>query len=207
MPKSIDMTGRQYGRLTVLEPASRKGYWYCKCQCGVKKQINGSSLRQRITSSCGCYRNERIRETKETHGKSNSKIYRLWSMMHDRCTNPANKYFKNYGGRGITVCPKWASFEAFYADMGDMPDGMSLERIKNNKGYSKENCKWATRKEQSRNRRSNRLLTYQGITQSLVQWAEHLGVNYNTLNSRVQRGWSDERVLTQPIKTINDAPF
>jgi hypothetical protein len=131
----------------------------------------------------------------KTHQKSKTAIYRLWSMMLDRCRNPKNREFARYGGRGIKVCTRWHQFENFYADMGDRPDDKSLNRIDNDGPYDPSNCEWASRRVQARNKTTNRLLTHEGKTQPLAAWAEELGINRNTLNTRLRRGWSVTRAF------------
>ena len=116
--------------------------------------------------------------------------------MKTRCTNSNTPYYKNYGERGITICECWLYFENFYEDMGDRSEGKTLERIDNSKGYCKENCKWATIKEQNRNTRQVKLLTYQGETLCMREWAEKLSIPYPTLQDRIRRGWDIERALT-----------
>ena len=135
------------------------------------------------------------------HGKSKTPSYGIWRAMHDRCKNPKSHAWDLYGGRGITVCEEWGSFENFYADMGDVPAGMSLDRKNNDKGYSPDNCRWASREEQGRNRRTNHHLTYQGKTQCIADWADELGMSPSTILSRVLgMGWTTERALTQPVR-------
>ena len=121
--------------------------------------------------------------------------------MRQRCGNPNSHAFDGYGGRGITVCAEWLRFEAFLADMGECPDGMSIDRVDNDAGYSKANCRWTCRKDQARNRRSSRLVEFRGETRPLAAWAEKLGVKYKTVHARIHRdGWSVERALTAPIR-------
>ena len=205
MSRRIDMTDRRYGRLTVVKPSSvDPEKWVCQCDCGKTKEINGCSLRRGLTQSCGCLHVEMLK-ARGTHHKSKTKIYRLWSMMLDRCNNPKNKYYPRYGKRGIKVCKRWETFDNFYADMGERPNGKSLDRIDNDQGYTPDNCRWASRREQNLNKADNRRLTYQGKTQTLLEWSEELGINYSTLNTRLQRGWPDERVLGQPTKPVSVA--
>jgi hypothetical protein len=118
--------------------------------------------------------------------------------MIKRCNNPNDICYGVYGDRGIKVCSRWLEFENFLEDMGEQPEGMSLDRIDSNKGYCLNNCKWSTAKEQARNRRNNRLLTYNGITKLMIEWSEDLNINYSTLKNRLGRGWTVERALTQP---------
>jgi hypothetical protein len=125
--------------------------------------------------------------------------------MLERCRNPNNSHYSRYGGRGIRVCDRWQVFDAFYADMGERPPGMSLNRIDNDGPYSPENCEWASAVTQGRNKTNNKLLTFQGKTQPLSAWAEELGMTYSTLNTRLQRGWDDERVLATPIRKVSVA--
>jgi len=125
--------------------------------------------------------------------------YKSWSMMWDRCRNPHNNRFKNYGGRGISVCPSWASFERFLNDMRPRPIGYTIERKDNNGNYCPENCMWASKRMQARNRRGNRLITYNGVTRCVSEWAEILGMERHVIINRLKRGWTVHQALTISI--------
>jgi hypothetical protein len=133
------------------------------------------------------------------HGQSKTLIYAVWREMHKRCRNPKNRAFGDYGGRGIYVCPEWDDFRTFAADMGERPEGLTLERIDNDGPYSPENCRWATRTDQMLNRRSTRWLTHEGRTMTMRQWEKELGLSVSGLRYRLDRGWSLERTLTTPV--------
>jgi hypothetical protein len=136
-----------------------------------------------------------------THGRTNTSAYWRWRAMIQRCTNPKNSQWTSYGGRGIAVCERWRTFENFYADMGDPPPGMSLDRIDVNGNYEPSNCRWATFSRQARNLRKTPMLTFNGETLPLIDWAERLGINFRTLHSRLKkRGWTVERTLTTPAE-------
>jgi len=124
--------------------------------------------------------------------------------MRSRCNNPRRNVYTTYGGRGIAITPHWDRFENFLADMGVRPEGTSLDRIDPNIGYSKDNCRWVTQKEQCRNKRNNRVLTYRGLSQTVTEWAEHIGIKDSTLRGRLTRGWSVEAALTTPLATRGD---
>jgi hypothetical protein len=134
-----------------------------------------------------------------THGLSKAPIYDVWSGIVGRCLNPKNQAFKDYGGRGITLCDRWRSFDNFYADMGDRPVGMSLDRIDNNLGYEPDNCRWATRLEQNRNRRSVRLIEMDGERLPMSEWAARYGLKAATLARRLKKGWAPEEAIKTPL--------
>lgn len=129
-----------------------------------------------------------------------SKTYTTWRGMRNRCTNPKAPAYKNYGGRGITVCTEWRFFKNFLRDMGESPKELSLDRVDNSKGYSKENCRWATKTEQAQNTRKNTLLTLNGKTQCLVEWSRVLGIHRTAITRRLARGFSDEQALAKGIQ-------
>lgn len=192
----------KYGRLTVLKRFRRADYdgsWcLCLCDCGKQKEARERDLKLGKTQSCGCLFKERI----TTHGRSRSKCYEAWRGMRERCQNQKNKRYPDYGGRGITVCNRWSGsdgFAAFLADLGEPSPGFSLDRIDNDGNYEPDNCRWVSREVQQRNRRNNRLLTYQGRTQSLAAWVEELNVHRVTVDRRLARGWSVEQALTIPV--------
>jgi hypothetical protein len=199
--KTEDLTGRKFNKLTVLEfshKIGRKAYWKCKCDCGNIAAIRSDSLKNGHSKSCGCYHDSC--DYKVTHGLSHNKIYDTYVNMKGRCLNPDHQSYPDYGGRGITICEKWMTFEGFYEDMKiGYSDDLSLDRIDNSKGYYKENCRWATKEQQQNNTRWNRYLTYNGTTQSVSQWAHQLGVGVSTLATRLRRGWTIERALTTPV--------
>lgn len=158
--RALDLTNKRFGRLIVLSLAApfytSKGVahrqYICQCDCGKQITIKVANL-QTGTKSCGCYRKEVTRQRMHKHGLSHTTIYYVWSAMRARCLTPTNADYYLYGARGITVCDRWKSFENFYADMGDCPKGLTLERIENDKGYEPDNCKWATLVEQRHNQR------------------------------------------------------
>lgn len=195
----INLTGQKFDRLTAISYAgrhNRDSYWNCLCSCGKESVVTTSHLRKRTIKSCGCLR----RDILTTHGHSKSTPeYRIWSAMKTRCTNPRQEGFPNYGGRGIKVCERWLSFENFLADMGHRPSPThEIDRIDNNGNYEPDNCHWATKRQNRNNRRDSRLLTHEGKTQSIAQWAEELGFNYSTLYQRLKLGWTTSSALNTP---------
>lgn len=206
MPKFIDLTSVKFHRLTVIKRSASKGkgaFWECLCDCGKTITVFGQSLRTGNTRSCGCLQKDisKITASKinKSHGKTRTKIYRAWTDMHSRCKNKNVKNYHNYGGRGITVCDEWGSFETFLKDMGDAPDGCSIDRIDTNQGYSKNNCRWADRITQQNNTTTNRFLTFMGKTMTIANWARQTGINEDAISGRLNIGWSVEDSLTKPI--------
>lgn len=183
-----DLSGRQFGKLTVINFAGRHkkvSRWNCRCQCGSETVVQASNLKTGHTQTCGCI----------NHGLSNSGAYSSWVSMRQRCNNENSSDFHNYGGRGITVCPEWQnSFETFYADMGDRPEGRTLDRKNNELGYSRDNCRWATAVEQANNKRRSTRKTLRDIC------AEN-GINIHTVSTRIKRqGMTLEQALSAPVR-------
>lgn len=196
MGKKIDLTGQIFGRLTVVGYSHHKksrGFWHTQCSCGREKIIDGYNMKMGKIQSCGCFGNER----RTKHGKYKTRAYGAWRRMKQRCSNPKDPRYKDYGGRGIKISPEWLSFERFYKDMGDCPEQHSIDRINNNGNYDPENCRWATRKQQQNNMRTNKKLELSGICMTMSQWAGFLGINKSTLSKRINRGnWSIKKALT-----------
>lgn len=196
--KFPEMQQQRFGRWTALKYLGRiegKSMWLCCCDCGTSKSVLQTSLRSGKSQSCGCLNRELHRTT---HGLSGSKLQKAWHNMMYRCYNAARRDYKNYGGRGITVCDRWrASLSDFAADMGEPPTKRhSLDRIDNDGPYCPSNCRWATMREQRRNQRTSHLLTVGGKTQCVTDWARELGVRPETLFGRLRLGWTAERVVT-----------
>jgi hypothetical protein len=180
-PRFLDHTGKQYGRLTVIEFAGFAGkysVWRCRCACGREKNVRANALRFGHTLSCGC-----------RHRKINARhpLVHTWRSMLQRCLNPNNAAYKNYGGRGISVCDRWVnSFENFLADMGERPSQqMTIDRIDNDGNYEPGNVRWATQKEQTHNQRRTRHITFNGQTKIMSEWASELGISRERLRQRL----------------------
>lgn len=208
-----DLAGETFGRLTVLSSApsilqtngKRCGAWNVRCECGAELVARRGALLSGNTRSCGCLqREESAARTRHGHARigRHSPEHIAWSAMRQRCYYEKNINFKDYGGRGIIVCERWKNdFAAFLADMGSKPSrSHSLDRKDTDGNYEPSNCRWATRKEQQRNMRRNVFLTFNGETKTLSAWSESLGWKPSTIESRVKKGWSTERVLTTPLR-------
>lgn len=193
----IELGGLRFGRLLVIERVGKK--WRCVCDCGAESFALSHLLRKGKKRSCGCLRRETTSKTHSKHGKCDSSIYSRWHHMIRRCTDSSHRTFKHYGGRGIKVCERWRTFENFYADMGDPPDGLTLERKDVNGDYCPENCVWASQKTQTRNQRRTLMANINGEKKSVRDWCDMLGLNSGSVTSRIQRGWSAEKAILTPL--------
>ena len=203
---TMDLTGMEFGRLTVYAYSGKNksgiNLWACKCSCGNNTIVSRHELRSGDTNSCGCLRREVSKNRFLTHGKRYSKEYQIWLSMKDRCLNKNNISYSNYGGRGIKICDEWiSSFEKFYQDMGQSPGKeYSIDRIDNNKFYSKENCKWSTRHEQSNNRRVTIIVEYMGEKLPLSDMCVKVGISYECARQRINKyGWSVFDTFSKPV--------
>lgn len=191
------MIGGTSGRLTVLHRAKNRGrkvYWVCLCECGNLYEAEGYALRKRVTTHCGCDSSIRSKSATQ-HGMTGTRTYRVWKNMLNRCRNPNVTGYCHYGGRGIVVCPEWYEFRSFLSDMGEAPEGLTLERIDVDGPYCRNNCEWATQVRQARNRRTTRYVRFHGVRASLADLAERYGVPYKKVWERLSVGWSLERAL------------
>jgi len=197
-----EAVGRTFGRLTVLSvgktEASGQRRVACQCTCGQQAEVSSCGLATGHTTSCGCFQLERTRSRHTTHGQSGSPEFWVWWAMWQRTGDVNHPSYDQYGGRGVSVCAEWGDFACFFADMGPRPSSAhSLDRIDNNAGYCRENCRWATKVEQANNMRSNRFLEYGGQRMTVASWTRYLGWPKYTLISRLKLGWTPERALTQ----------
>lgn len=208
MPKLKDLTGQRFGRLTVLkrvENIGRQTAWLCQCECGSTKIVTGSNLHGGKARSCGCLWNEivpnRNREANLRHGESGSKLHKTWTNMRYRCNNPNCKSYKDYGGRGISVCEEWNSYEAFrdWSLQNGFAEGLSIDRIDVNGNYEPSNCRWVSDKVQHNNTRKNNYLTMNGETHTIQEWSEITGIKWTTLKARIEMGWTVEKALTKEV--------
>ena len=215
--KLIDLTGQVYGRLTVIKrvddyispSGSRKVQWLCKCKCGKEVIVTGNNLRKGNSKSCGCYNRELLAKINLTHNASNTRLYHIWICMKDRCYNPKNKKYKDYGGRGIAICDEWINdFEAFanWAYDNGYIENVSrgectIDRIDVNGNYCQQNCRWVNQKVQTNNKRNNHYITYNGETHTVTEWNNILGYKKGVLSRRIFSGWSIEDAFTKPVKS------
>ncbi len=201
-----DEVGRKYGRLTVVSRAPNDGghnrRWLCRCDCGTTSTVREGRLRNGQTKSCGCLIPELNRKKLLIHGERNprTKEYIAWLGMKSRCYYPQGKYYKNYGGRGITVCGRWLdSYLDFLADVGRAPSpAHTLDRKDNNGNYEPSNVRWATRAQQSNNTRRNHLIRIGDKRLILQEWANESGIDRRVISRRLKRGWSPDRAVYEP---------
>lgn len=205
-----DMTGKTIGRLTVISrylgerpDNSTSAFWNCKCLCGNHTIVSGTQLRTERTKSCGCLVIEGAKKRFLKHGHKRGKrnggytaTYTAYSHMMYRCYNSNDKYFYNYGGRGISVCERWKNnFNNFLTDMGEKPENTELDRIDNNGNYEPGNCRWTTKTQNLRNTRANAYIEYNGRNLCVAEWSDITGLSQSTINRRKALGWSNEEIL------------
>lgn len=212
MGNLIDLTGQRFGRWTVIGRGSdkistkggRKITWHCCCDCGNEANVITSNLRTGKSTSCGCARREvcrdRMKKLNTTHGETGTRLFRIWTGIKTRCFDEKDKSYRNYGGRGITMCNEWSSdFSKFmkWALESGYQDELTCDRIDNNRGYFPENCRWITRAQQQRNKRTNRILTFNGESHIVSEWAEITGIPKDRILHRLKDGWTIEKTLTK----------
>lgn len=197
--------GDRYGRLTVIREVESRimssgkkaRRVQCQCECGNETTVELRKLRER-KPACGCQRGGKVK-----HGLAGTPLYKAWHGMISRCENPLDSSYLDYGGRGITVCHEWHDRDTFiaWAKRNGWRKGLQIDRKDNNRGYSPDNCRFVTAKVNQRNTRLTRMITFNGETRSMSEWAEHLGIDYYTLSTRINTlKWSIERALTQPVR-------
>lgn len=197
-----EMAGLRFGRWTVnaegQKDANGNRQLECQCECGTARLVAIGALTSGRSASCGCLSAEMSAARRTTHGLSGSRTHNIWVDMKARCLNERHPAFARYGGRGITVCERWMTFENFLEDMGECPEGLSIDRNRNNDGYEPSNCTWATPKEQANNRRSNRVFPINGETLNIRQMSAKYGVPYDRLRARLlYLNWAPERAITK----------
>lgn len=226
MSSAIDITGKRFGRLTVVKRVENRvsisgrqyAMWLCKCDCGKTKIASTGNLRQGQVRSCGCLqkdsyksnsRNHKLSLLAMTHGETKTHLYMVWSGMKRRCQNPHTKYYPLYGGRGVRVCDEWQKYEPFrdWAHATGYKQGLTIDRIDCDGDYCPENCRWITFQEQQRNRRNNRHYEYQGKSYTVLEIAKILGMKPRTVQGRIERGWSIEKIFSTPVLRGNGKSY
>jgi len=200
MGRTLDLTGQRFGRLVVASKTGDKGkrgeiFWYCLCDCGAESVVRAANLKSGGTVSCGCAQVESCK----THGMTKTRTFKSWESMKQRCLNQNAPDFKRYGGRGIKICARWVDgFANFFEDMGERPIGASLDRKDVNGNYDPENCRWATRSEQQRNKSNSVLIEWKGDKKCAADWSEIVGISSKIICGRISAGWNVEDALTKP---------
>jgi hypothetical protein len=212
--QDLTTVGTRFNFLTITGNPYRKPggtVWYveCCCDCGTTKDLICKHIVSGHTKSCGCFNLKMERVGRVTHGQSKTGTYRSWTAMQTRCHNPNSKYYAQYGGRGIKVCDRWrSSFEDFLADMGERPEGMTLDRFPNVDGdYEPGNCRWATTEQQANNRQDSVYLEHDGRRMTISQWSRETGFGLGTISVRLKAGWSVEDTLTIPPERGRNQTF
>lgn len=199
--RTLDLRGQRFGRLLVLAKAHKgeRGeiYWLCKCDCGNTKAVRAYTLRDGRTVSCGCYHKERI----TVHGMTKTRTWKTWDTMLQRCENPKAADYERYGGRGIKIAAEWHEFMRFLSDMGERPNGTTLDRIDVNGNYQPGNCKWSTPSQQQRNRGDAVTATVDGVTKSIWDWADISGIPGGVIQWRLNKGWAPAAAVSKPVRS------
>jgi hypothetical protein len=204
----INLAGEVFGNLKVLERVANakdgSAQWLCECSCGKRRIIYGTALRAGRNKSCGCLAFRFTASNLNKHGMSKSRVYHIWQGMINRCSGKSKGKSRDlYFNKGITVCERWKCFENFLYDMGEPEGRQSIDRIDNTKGYSLENCRWATYKQQANNTNRNIFLEVNGVTLTVAQWADQQGIKANTIIYRIRRGWNAERAVSKNPGNLN----
>lgn len=210
MPKFVDHTGKRFGYLVALRKESRDSkhgkvaYWYCRCDCGNEKWISANNLTRGNCISCGCKQEEHLNHKINPLKRDNPRIYRIWSGMKIRCFCKNSSRYADYGGRGITICDEWMVFDNFclWALSNGYEDGLTIERLNNDKSYCPDNCTWIKLEEQVKNKRNLRIYTYKGQTMHLAAWARLYNMSYSLLYDRLDSGMSFEDAITIPVGMV-----
>lgn len=195
-----DLTGKRFGKLTVVEYLGRKhhsSFWRCKCDCGNEVNCYYGNLIRGTSTSCGCMRSAYAKQSRNCHGESTTILYKKWSSIKTRCTNPNSPNYHLYGGRGISICDEWMEFWNFreWSYQNGYREGLSIDRIDVNGNYEPSNCRWATLEEQASNKRNNSFIEHGGKKQTAAQWARELGIGKDTITYRIRAGWTPEECL------------
>lgn len=204
-----DLSGERFERLTAIERVVKngRGYYKCICDCGNEILARVDGLKSGRIKSCGCYSIDRAKsgDNRRTHGKHGTRLYRIWQAMHARCYITTSAGYKNYGKRGIVICPEWVNdFQAFYdwAVLNGYADNLTIDRIDVNGNYEPNNCRWATYAEQASNKRSTRHITYNNEIHTIAEWAQIVGIDERIIRWRLGNNWTIERALTTKPKTV-----
>lgn len=200
-----DLTGRVFSKWTVVRFVGRSkwrvAYWECLCSCGNRRYVSQTPLLRGDSVCCGCTMAEHQRLKHTTHGKSHTPEYGAWKAMLHRCQSPKDARYKDYGGRGISVCDRWQNVDSFISDMGSRPSPKhTLDRIDNDGDYCPENCRWVVRSVQDNNKRNNRYLVHSGLTLTISEWSRRTGICVSLIRQRLRKGRTTAEALETPVK-------
>lgn len=206
MSSTMRLEGKHFGRLLVVKQAGHasdgSSVWLCRCDCGNESLVKGYKLKNGVTKSCGCLRRDLRRQALTTHGQARTRLYKIWLGMKQRCADPNSANYHYYGGRGVGICSEWLNsfktFQTWAAETGYQKN-LTLDREDVNGDYTPGNCRWATVKEQANNKRNNRLVTYNGETKTVSQWADVSGLRHTTICARLNSATYPLERLLEPV--------